>query len=62
MVREAGVAASCGGGCRCSDSALLWRRQAAVALIGPPAWELLSASGAALKNVKIEVNIGQMLI
>ena len=44
---------SCGVGRRCSsDSALLWLwcRPAATALIGPLAWELSYAQGAALKR------------
>ena len=50
-----GVAVSCGVGCRRgSDLALLWLwcRLAAVAPIGPLAWELLYASGAAVKSKK----------
>ena len=45
----------CGVGCRCgSDLTLLWLwyRPAAVALIGPLAWEPAYASGAALKIKK----------
>ena len=44
---------SCGVGCRCgSDLALLWLwlRLAAVALIGPLAWEPPYALGVALKK------------
>ena len=44
---------SCGIGHRCaSDPALLWlwRRPAAVTLIGPLAWESPYAAGAALKK------------
>ena len=44
---------SCGVGHRCSlDMALLWLwcRPAAVALIGPRAWEPPNAAGAALKR------------
>ena len=46
---------SCGVGCRCGlDAALLWlwRRLAAVARIGPLAWELPYATGAAPKRQK----------
>ena len=46
---------SCGVGCGCSsDPTLLWlrRRPAVIALIGPLAWELPYASGAALKRQK----------
>ena len=46
---------SCGVGCRCdSDLALLWLwcRPAAVALIGPLAWEPPYAAGAALRRQK----------
>ena len=46
---------SYGVGCRCSlDLALLWlwHRPAAVALIGPLAWEPLYATGAVLKRQK----------
>ena len=47
---------SCGVGCRCcaSDSVLLrlWCRPAAVALIGPLAWEPPCAVGEALKSKK----------
>ena len=46
---------SCGGGCRLGlDPSLLWLgcRPAAVALIGPRAWELPYALGAALKRKK----------
>ena len=48
-----GVAMSCGvGQRRSSDLALLWlwRRPAAVAPIGPLAWELPYAAGVALKK------------
>ena len=44
---------SCGGGCRRGlDSELLWvwRRLAAVALVGPLAWECLYAKSVALKT------------
>ena len=44
---------SCGVGCRCpSDPALLWlwHRLAAIAPIGPLAWELLYAAGADLES------------
>ena len=42
---------SCGVGCRPdSDPALLWRRAAAVAQIGPLAWEPPYAVGAALQS------------
>ena len=55
---------SCGVGLRCSlDPALLWPwcRPAAVAPIGPLAWEPLYAAGVALKsketkNKKIKIN------
>ena len=50
-----GVAMSCAVGHRCgSDPALLWLwcRLAAAALIGPLAWELPYATGAALKKNK----------
>ena len=63
MGQGSGVAESCGVGCRCgSDLALLWlsRRLAAVAPIGPLAWEPPHATGAALektKNKKINKNI-----
>ena len=46
---------SCGVGCICgSDPALLWlwRRPATIALIGPLAWELPRAAGAALEEAK----------
>ena len=46
---------SCGVGCRCcSDPALLWlwRRLAAIARIGPLAWEPPHVTGAALKRHK----------
>ena len=46
---------SCGVGCRCSSvPALLWlwRRPAAVALIGPLAWEPPYAAGAAQEMAK----------
>ena len=44
---------SCGVGGRCgSDLALLWCRLAAVAPIGPLAWEPPYAVGAALKRQK----------
>ena len=46
---------SCGVGCRCgSDPAVLWlwHRWAAVAPIGPLAWELPYALGAILKSKK----------
>ena len=49
---------SCGGGCRRGlDSELLWvwRRLAAVALVGPLAWECPYAKGVALKT-KNETN------
>ena len=48
---------SCGVGCRQgSDRVLLWLwyRSAAVALIGPLAWESPHAAGAALKIKKIK--------
>ena len=46
---------SYGVGCRhSSDPALLWCRLAAVALIGPLAWEPLYATGAALRRRKKE--------
>ena len=54
-VKGSGIAMSCGVGCRHgSDLALLWlwRRLAAVALIGPLAWEPSYAAGTALKKSK----------
>ena len=51
----AGVAVSCGVGCRCSsDPALLWlwHRPVATAPIGPLAWEPPYAAGAALNGGK----------
>ena len=50
---------SCGVGHRLgSDPALLWlwRRPAAVAPIGPLAWELIYAGGMALKNQNKQTN------
>ena len=50
-----GVVVSCGVGHRCSSDLVLlwlWCRLAAIALIRPLAWELLYATGAALKNPK----------
>lgn len=50
-----GVAVSCGLSHRCSSGPVLlwlWRRLATVAPIGPRAWELPCASGAALKKEK----------
>ena len=55
MGLESGVAVSCDAGLRGSlDPELpwLWHRPAAVALIGPLAWELPYAMGAALKKQK----------
>ena len=49
------MAVSCGIGDRCgSDPSLrwLWRRQGAIALTGPPAWEPPYALGATLKRQK----------
>ena len=46
---------SCGVDCRCSSDLVLlwlWYRVAAVAPIGPLAWELPYAAGAALKRPK----------
>ena len=57
MGLEAGVAVSCGVGCRCGlDPALLWLwcRPAATAPIGPLAWEPPYAVGAALKKKKAD--------
>ena len=53
MVEGSGVAVSYGIGCS-SDLALLclWRRPVATAVIGPQAWELPYAVGAALKETK----------
>ena len=52
-VKGSGVALSCGLGHRCSSVLLwLWCRPAAVAPIGPLAWEPPSAAGAALKSKK----------
>ena len=54
-VKGFGVAVSCGVGRRCgSDPVLLWlwHRQAAVAPIGPLAWEPPYATGAALEKAK----------
>jgi len=56
-VKGSGVAVSCGVGCRRTlDLALLWLwcRPAAVAPIGPLAWELPYAACAALKKTKKE--------
>ena len=50
---------SCGVGCRCgADPVLLWLwcRRAAVAPIGPLAWEPPCAAGAALKSKKQTIN------
>ena len=48
-----GIAVSCGVGHGCgSDLALLWYRLAAPAPVGPLAWELPYAMGAALKKAK----------
>ena len=55
MGKGSGIAMSCGVGHRHnSDPALLWlwRRPAAVGLIGPLAWEPPYAVGAALKSKK----------
>ena len=52
---RSGVAVSCGVGCRhYLDLALpwLWHRPAAIAPIGPLAWEPPYAAGAALKRQK----------
>ena len=52
---EPGVAMSHGVGCRCSSGPVwlwLWCRPRATALIGPLAWELPYAVGAALKRKK----------
>ena len=49
------VAMSCGVGCRCGSDLIwlwLWYRLAAVAPIGPLAWESPYAAGAALKKKK----------
>ena len=55
-LRISSIAMSCGVGCRhSSDSELLrlWRRLAAVVLVGPLAWKLLYAVGAPKKlNLK----------
>ena len=52
-VKGPGAAVSCGVGQRHrSDPVLLWRRPAATDPIGPLAWELPDASGAALKSQK----------
>ena len=54
-VKGNSVAGSCGVGCRLSmDPVLLWLKHslAAAALIGPLAWELPHAVGAALKRQK----------
>ena len=52
---------SCGAGHRFgSDLALLWRRPAAVALIGPLAWEPPYASGVLLKSQKNLKEINKM--
>ena len=56
-VKGSSVAVSCGVGCRCgSDLALpwLWHKLVATAPIRPLAWELLYASGVALKKKKKE--------
>ena len=53
--KNPGVTMNCGVGHRCgSEPELLWlwHRPAAVAPIGPEAWELLYARGAALKSTK----------
>ena len=60
---------SCGVGCRCNLDPLLlwlWCRLAAAALIGPIAWEIPYASGAALKSkikreIRFVVTIGGSL-
>ena len=55
-----GIAVSCGVGPRCgSDLVLLWlwSRSAAIALIGPLAWEPPCAVSAALKRQKKKKNI-----
>ena len=44
---------SCGVGHRCDlDSTLLWRKLLATALVGPLAWELPYATGAAQQKKK----------
>ena len=49
---------SCGVGCRrSSDPALLWLWLAAVAPIGPLAWELPYATSAALKSNKKDMQM-----
>ena len=51
---------SCGVGCRCgSDPTLLWlwHKPVATAPIGPVAWELPYAAGAALKRQKKILNL-----
>ena len=58
-VGESHVAMSCGVGLRCGLDPgllllLLWCKPAAVVPIRPLAWELLYASGAALKKQKIK--------
>ena len=60
MGQGSGVAMSCGVGHRCgSDLAVLWLlcRSAAAAPIGPLAWELPCAAGAALKKKKKKINL-----
>ena len=53
MGQGSGVAMSYGVGGQCgSNLMLLWCRPAAVALIGPLAWELPYAAGVALKQNK----------
>ena len=55
MGEGSGVAVSCGVGCRrASDPDLLWlwHRPAAIAPIGPLAWEPPYATGAALEKAK----------
>ena len=57
-VKGSVAAVSCGvGGRHNSGLAWLWRRLAAAVLIGPLAWELPHATGAAIKRQKKNNNI-----
>jgi len=50
---------SCGVGRRCSLAPVLlwlWRRPAAIALIGPLAWEPPYAAGVAIEKIKTKQN------
>ena len=53
LLSGSGIAVSCGVGHRCNlDLVLLWHRPTVVAPFRPLAWELLYATGAALKSKK----------